>query len=220
MLKYKLTDQYNTTYGNTKWGISVTHETSGDGELCGFGWLHYYHSPELAVLLNPMHACIVNPKLWEVEATGIHKNDNGLKSGCTKITTIREIPLPEFSIEQKIKFGILCALQVYKDEKFMTWSVNWLNGTDRSGAAARGASGAAYTATHGTACSAAYAAYYAACAADAYAAAAYAVNDYAAYAAAYAAVYAKFDLQSIALEAQKSMLIINHVGVPIVNSGI
>ena len=201
MLKYKLTNQDNTTYNNTKWGQGITHETSGEGELCSSGWLHYYHSPELAVLLNPIHANILNPKLWEVEAEGMHKDDKGLKGGCTKMTTIKEIPLPEFSLEQKVKFGILCALQVYKEENFVNWANNWLNGTDRSSASANVAAANINAYAANAAANAAAAAH---AAVNAVNAAVNAANgDNAAYAAANAAANAddEFDLQSICKKA-------------------
>lgn len=46
-------------------------------------------------------------------AEGIHKDDHGLKGGCTKLTTLREIELPKFSIKQQIKFAILYAKKSY-----------------------------------------------------------------------------------------------------------
>ena len=70
MKVYKLTNQDNKTKNNTIWGENVTHKTNGEEELCGPGWLHFYYSPELAALLNPIHAQIINPKLWEAEANG------------------------------------------------------------------------------------------------------------------------------------------------------
>lgn len=132
MIKYKLTDQENKTFNNTKWGNGVTHESDGSGELCSPGWLHYYHSPLLAVLLNPIHADIPNPKLWECKAEGRHKDDYGLKGGCTKLTTLHEIAIPKISTEQSVKFAILCTKEVYKGEAWNAWADEWLSGKDRS----------------------------------------------------------------------------------------
>jgi hypothetical protein len=130
--------------------------------------------------MNPAHADILNPKLWECEADGEHKDDRGLKGGCTRLTTIKEIPLPVWTNEEKIKFAILCAIEVYggKSGNWDRWAENWLTGADRSSNSARAA---AYAADASAA--AAYAAY--ASAADSAAYAAYAAA-YAAYAAAYA----------------------------------
>jgi hypothetical protein len=200
MLKYKLTNQDNMTFNNTLWGEGVTHETDGSGELCGPGWLHFYHSAELAAIMNPIHAQIKNPKLWECEAEGQFLDDHGLKGGCTRLTTIREIPLPEVTIEQKIRFGILCARKAFggKSEQWDRWCEGWLSGSDRSKAAAAAAARAA----RADAYTAARAAAYAADAADWAAYAAADAADWAAYAAdAAAAADAEFDLQAIALEA-------------------
>jgi len=86
MIVYKLTDQKMQTPGGYQWEHGVTRETDGSGDLCGSGWLHYYHDPLLAVLLNPIHADIEDPILWEAEAEGLHRDDKGLKGGCTKLT--------------------------------------------------------------------------------------------------------------------------------------
>lgn len=153
MKLYKLTDENFETYGHTKWGENVTHEGTGNGSLCGPGWIHAYTSPELAVLLNPMHANFKNPVLWEAEGN-IDLNDQGLKVGSKKLTTIKIIPVPEITITQKIAFGILCALEVYQEDNFVTWAKNWLTGADRSSKNAN-AYAAAYDAVRGAASNAA-----------------------------------------------------------------
>ena len=113
------------------------------------------------MFLNPIHADFKNPILWEAEGN-VEKNDHGLKVGVKRLTTIRQIPLPDVSDEQRIKFGILCAKRVCKDKKWNSWADNWLSGQDRSTAAA--AAAAAYAAF---AAIAAAAAAFAAAAADA-----------------------------------------------------
>ena len=40
---------------------------------------------------------------------------------------IKEIEVPNITLTQKIAFGILCALEVYKVEDFVKWANNWLN---------------------------------------------------------------------------------------------
>ena len=154
---YKLTTQQNTTHNDTPWGTNVSHKTDGEGDLCGPGWLHAYTDPLLAVLLNPQHANIINPKLWLAYGSGQHKNDNGLKVGFTKLTTKQELPLPVITATQKIAFGILCALEVYKAPTFVSWALKWLSGEDRSIEVAY-AAGAAYDAYAAYAASAADAA--------------------------------------------------------------
>ena len=142
---YKLTDVDRYTRNNTKWGKNVTHTTDGSGELCGPGWLHAYTDPLLAVLLNPIHCNYSRFRLWEAEGE-IGKNDKGLKVGTRSLTTIREIPIPKITTKQKIRFAILCAMAVYKDETWTDWANNWLSGKDRSAATAVVAAEAAETA--------------------------------------------------------------------------
>ena len=72
MIYYKLTNQDGYTRrgekGETKWKPGVWQKSlSGRGTLCGPGWYHFYYSPDLSVLLNPIHADIKNPILWKTE---------------------------------------------------------------------------------------------------------------------------------------------------------
>jgi hypothetical protein len=169
---YKLTTQDGKTrkeYANeTRWGEMVTHTASGEGGLCGPGWLHYYAHPLLAVLLNPIHACIYDPALWEAHAAGHITTDRGLKAGCTSLTTLRRIAFPAVTTEQRVKFGILCAMQVYSNQAWIKWANNWLAGKDRAASYATDRAAHAADATD----AAAYAAY----ATDAAAYAAYAAR--------------------------------------------
>lgn len=185
MKVYKLTNQNMTTYENCKWELGVPKETDGTGDLCSEGWLHYYTHPLLAVLLNPIHANISNPKLFEAKAEGQTKDDKGLKGGCTKLTLIKEIELPIITTTQKVIFAILCSLVNYKEPTYIKWATDWIDNKDRSKTAA--AHAYAYTAAV-----AAYA-YAAAAAADANADAA------AAHAAVYAAAAAVYAAKPINL---------------------
>ena len=180
-IRYKLTKQDLTTYNGFQWTIGEWKETSGEGELCTSGWLHCYTNPLLAILLNPIHARISNPKLFEIEVDGKCLTDYGLKEGWTKMKLVKEIAIPEITNIQKVAFAILCALEVYHDEKFVEWANNWLNGKDRS---RDSANAAAYAAN---ADFSADAAYYASLAA---ANAAFSADD--AYCTAFAANYASY----------------------------
>jgi len=136
-IRYKLTIQDLTTYNNTKWVLNEWKETSGLGSLCNTGWLHCYSNLILAVLLNPTHANITNPRLFKCEVDGECLTDNGMKEGWTRMRIIEEMELPQLSHINKIAFGILCALEVNKDEKFVLWANNWLENKDRSKESAR-----------------------------------------------------------------------------------
>lgn len=127
----------------TQWKVGeFQKELSGDGNLCGPGWYHYYYDPLLAVLFNPIHASIEKPRLYEVEALGHHKDDKGIKGGCTRMRLVKEIPIPKISHIQSIAFGILCAKIVYADKAWNSWADNWLNGTNRTAANAYAATDA------------------------------------------------------------------------------
>lgn len=125
-----------TSHNDMKWEIGVTNTATGKGtRMCSSDLLHCYAHPRLAVLLNPIHANIANPRLFEVSCSEIIANDN-LKMGCKSQTLVKEIELPVFTTEQRIEFAIRCALQVCSDARFRTWAENWLSGEDRSKATA------------------------------------------------------------------------------------
>jgi len=176
MKLYKLTNENGQTHGGCQWGEGITHSRDelleGDGPLCSGYWYHAYVDPVLAVLMNPAHANFDNPRLWEAEGEPdcIEPDKVGTKS----LTTIREVDLPDVTVEQRVKFGILASMKVFQNKGFMSWAEAWLSGEDRTAHAARHAAAAAAYATD--------AAYAARAAVDA--------ARHAAYAAAYDAAYA------------------------------
>ena len=111
MIKYKLTDQNMQTYNGFQWELGKWYQATGDinQPLCTNAWLHCYDSPLLAVLHNPIHADIKNPRLFEVETTGESKNDDKLKCGYRMMQLVKELLLPDITSDQKIAYGILCA---------------------------------------------------------------------------------------------------------------
>jgi len=132
---YKLTDRDGQTRNGTQWGHGMSHSGTGEGELCGPGWIHAYEHPLIAVLVNPIHANFPNPRLWEAEGE-IGLRDGQLKCGCKTLTTVREIPLPAVTTEMRVRFGILCAKEVCAYPAWSTWADRWLSGEDRTQAAA------------------------------------------------------------------------------------
>ena len=135
---YKLTTVDNKTRpghdNETVWGEGVTHTVSGNGKLCSSAWLHAYHSPELAALMDGVHGEYgPNAKLWKCRA--IVGKDNGDKLGCTEITTLAVVVLPTATLNQKRAFAIMVALEVYsiwrsqdKNGAWLDWAKGWLNG--------------------------------------------------------------------------------------------
>jgi hypothetical protein len=180
-----------TSHNNTKWEIGVPISILKEGNtMCSDEVLHCYNHPLLAVFLNPIHANIKEPKLFEIKVDEI-VNSDGLKFASKSQTLLKKIPLPEISIQKKIEIGIKIVKTINKDEKWNLWADKWLSGENRSITAANAAGYAAYAAANAAYAAAnayaanAYAANAAASAADAAASAAYAV-----YAAASAADYA------------------------------
>ena len=131
---YKLTDQDLKTYGGFQWEVGKKYTTSGQGSLCGPGWLHAYEHPLLAVFHNPGGANIVNPRLFEASGGNILR-DGQMKCGVTELTLIREIPLPAVSVEHVVRYAIGCALAVYRDARFVAWATAWLDGSNREASA-------------------------------------------------------------------------------------
>ena len=136
MKAYKLTDQDMQTRGGCQWVLGEWKETSGEGDLCGPGWLHFYTHPLLAILLNPMHANISHPRLFRVAVKGRTLDDYGLEAGYTKARLIEEVPLPSITTKQRVAFAILCARTVFFDKTWIAWADAWTSGENRTEAAA------------------------------------------------------------------------------------
>jgi hypothetical protein len=192
---YKLTSQSLTTHNDFPWtlGVPATATATGEGDLCGPSWLHAYTDPLLAVLLNPIHANIKDPRLFRAEGT-VGAEDHGLKVGCTTLTLVEEMPLPVITPTQSVAFGVICAKEVCQDKGWITWADRWLSGKDRTEKSARAAEAAAAAAAYRAAEAAGWAAaaYRADAAAAAYWAAGAAVAARAARAVAEAAYWAEW----------------------------
>ena len=133
----KLTDQDGKTRTGlpteTQWGENITHKATGDPIiLCTNRAIHWYADETLAVLFNPVHARIPHPIGWEVVVQG-ETVQGTTKCGSHQVTTIRRIPLPKFTTNQRIAFGIMAALELTdQPPKFILWADKWLSGEDRS----------------------------------------------------------------------------------------
>ncbi|KKM64702.1 hypothetical protein LCGC14_1498680 [marine sediment metagenome] len=55
---------------------------------------------------------------------------------CTRLKTIKQIPIPIITNNQRVNFSILCAMEVYIESEWTTWANNWLSGKNRTNAAA------------------------------------------------------------------------------------
>jgi len=116
---YKLTDQEGYTQrkkpGETQWysGKTLKLPVCVDPQLCSVDVVHAYRNSNLALLLNPLHANIQKPLLWEAEGE-IVIEDWG-KVGCFVLTTTQRLKLPDWYLDNKkrqcmrIQFAVLCA---------------------------------------------------------------------------------------------------------------
>ena len=132
---YKFTDQNNCTFNQSVWIPGTWKQTSGEGELCGLGWLHAYSDPLIAVFMNHTN---LNLKLWLAEGAGKFKDDSGLKCGFTKLRILKNIKLPEISDEKRIEIALHCVVMAEMgDKEFRNWATKWVTEKDRSPEAAR-----------------------------------------------------------------------------------
>jgi len=84
------------------------------------------------MFMNPAHANIRNPRLFRAEVEGKFLDDNGLKCGYSRARLIEELPVPQISPVQRVRFAIFCVKEVYKGKKWNEWADNWLSGKDRT----------------------------------------------------------------------------------------
>ena len=140
---YKLTDSKMRTYKGFQWELGKWYETTGEGKLCSSNWLHFYNDPLVGMFLNPIHANIKNPRLFRAEVEGKFLNDNETKCRYSRTRLVEELPVPQISNVQRVRFAILCAKKVYKEKEWNEWADKWLSGKDRT---AKSATSATYTA--------------------------------------------------------------------------
>ena len=131
-IAYKLTDSEMKTYKGFQWELGKWYETTGEGGLCSPGWLHFYSNSLLGLFMNPIYGNILNPRLFRAEVEGKFLDNNGLKCGYSRARLIEELPVPQISPVQRVRFAILCAKEVYKRKEWNKWANNWLSGKDRT----------------------------------------------------------------------------------------
>ena len=119
MKLYKLTDQDGYTRrgetGETLWyaGETLTLPHKAKPRLCSQDVIHAYKDLNLALLLNPCHAKIKSPRVWESEGDVVAQDWD--KVGVFSLTISTERPQPRWyvnvSAQKKIvvMFAALCA---------------------------------------------------------------------------------------------------------------
>lgn len=128
MIKYKVTNEVYQTLHKTQWGYNVTHKRSGHGNLCSPGWLHYYHDPYTASFMYHYHTSIQSPVLWECQANGQHRDDYGMKGGCTELTTVKIIDMPQLSDAQMMQIMLHIVSEEYPSALERQLAKKWLAG--------------------------------------------------------------------------------------------
>jgi len=131
-IAYKLTDSEMRTHRGFQWELGKWYKKTGEGKLCSSNWLHFYSNPLVGLFLNPAHVNIENPRLFRAEVEGKFLNDNKTKCGYSRAKLVEELPVPQISPVQRVRFAILCAKKVYKGKEWNKWANNWLSGKDRT----------------------------------------------------------------------------------------
>lgn len=127
-----MTKEDMTTREGCEWVIGKWKETSGEGELCGAGWLHAFEHPLLAALNMPAFGFLPYPAHYEGEAGGVIRRDGQFKLGATRMRILKPIKPPKITNEHRVAYSILASLAVYKESKYIKWALSWLDNTDRS----------------------------------------------------------------------------------------
>jgi len=78
---------------------------------------------------------MADPRLFEAEGeTG--KRNGDLKVGCKCGRIVKEIKLPKITTAQRVRWAILCSLEVYDQPEYRRWAADWLLGKNRTAEAA------------------------------------------------------------------------------------
>lgn len=124
----KLTDRNMRTHdGSFQWELGKKHEVEPGKRgtiLCTNQVFHAYRDVDMALLLNPMHACIPASELRIFEAEGQVVAEEWDKVGTHELTLIKELTIPEWyadvdaRIEVCVKFAIYTAVDAATHIKF------------------------------------------------------------------------------------------------------
>ena len=114
MKLYKLTDQNMETHYGFKWELNKARRIKKCEfpRLCTNDVFHVYKDKNLALIMNPIHANIPTPILFE--ARGNIVVDEWDKAGVFELTLVKELQYPKwytskYETDILIQFAILCA---------------------------------------------------------------------------------------------------------------
>lgn len=130
MTCYKLLSQDMEANGY-RWTLGQWVMSDALGNFCPPGGFRGYEHPLLAILHNPIHDNIPNPRMFEAVADGKSYYDGRIQLMAQWMMLIREIPVPAVTLEQRVAYGIYCAKAVYSAPWWNEWADAWLSGADR-----------------------------------------------------------------------------------------
>jgi hypothetical protein len=131
---YKLTDKHGCTYGgSTQWvpGTVITRGLDGPCvpvEMCSAFAVHAYTSPELGMMLTPLHnSFVIEPRCFEVYGEVLASDWD--KVAAPAFVCGPEVQLPNVTMEMRVKFAIYCVQAVIKNAclKWSQWAERWLS---------------------------------------------------------------------------------------------
>lgn len=90
--------------------------------------------PLVAVLTSPLSATSPGCRLFQINCWKVGADPRQAQA----YTVVKEIkPVPQVTLEQKIRFALLVITAVYKNKDYAQWAEGWLAGSDRSLATAQ-----------------------------------------------------------------------------------
>ena len=133
MKLYKLTNARGYTREEhlncLQWGKGIIYEAAGAAgqPLCTSGLMHCYLHKLVAVLCDCLDGNYgPDGRLWKCTGEGEFLSD-GLQGGFRKLTSLEEVPLPKITMEERVHWGILCAIEVFDEELFSNWAKGWVS---------------------------------------------------------------------------------------------
>lgn len=130
MRKYILTDPngYTPSHDHLEPGTFVQADNAKSDEPIVRIITSGYDSPLLAVLETPVVSDNDNKKLFMLHTGSAAEHSKGAKT----YIEVKEVPVPNVNLQQKVAFAIAAVSALYGNEDFRRWAEHWLSDKDRS----------------------------------------------------------------------------------------